>query len=390
MTLSTSGSTNPDRSTKVVDSALPLLTFVLQHYGSVAHRGTSNEQRVAAVTLESLWINMEHEWRFAIQAFIEGIKCAQLTTSTREEFQVALSSLVLLVVVARRVLGLERVSWVHTAESRVFGDIIPSITESFSSVHDPTWDDFYAAILCVLGSVAQCTSLVSSCTVLEDSSAAISSGSGEALEWCKAVLLGGDTNVPHLCQNVALLLAVAMEVDVTLTTSTHAEGDAVQHAFTAVFLQCANMLSDAALTRLLLRAVERGSVRGDRLYATDLDVLLCILQRYAARRQQQPNNDTITTLPMSDGAAVAWISTCEALLLRDIAPPQSATVADVNAWLRRLSLEGDYQSVVRRQGIDGEVLWSDLMLEDVVEMGIYSRRDAAKILAVLGAQRRSD
>ncbi|CUG90249.1 Hypothetical protein, putative [Bodo saltans] len=148
------------------------------------------------------------------------------------------------------------------------------------------------------------------------------------------------------------------------------------------------MLSDPALTKLLMRAVERGSIRGDRLYATDLDVLLCILQRYATQQQQPaPSHDEGANFVSSGDAPSDWISLCEALLLSDIAPPKSATVTEVNEWLRRLCLEGDYQSVVRRQGIDGEVLWSDLTLDDVVEMGIYSRRDAKKLLAILSARR---
>ncbi|CUG90248.1 Hypothetical protein, putative [Bodo saltans] len=246
--------------TAEVESALPLLTFLLQQYGAQQRNALVQppQRRVAAVTLESLWVNMEHEWRFAIQAFIEGVKSSQLTTEVRLSFQSALSSLVLLVVVARHLLGLHRVSWVHAAESLVFGDLFPSIMGAFSSVHDPTWDEFYAGLLPVLGAVAS-TASSQTCRRSSNNSdgtaqQTTTGGSGDAMEWCKSVLLSCEADVPLLCRNIALLLSIALEVDLTVTSSLHVEGDTVQHAFTAVFLQCANMLSDPALTKLLMRA----------------------------------------------------------------------------------------------------------------------------------------
>lgn len=374
-------------------SGVPLLTHLLLH-SSCSH------DRIAAITLEALWSQMLQEWRTAVQRFVQCIRDNDVTSDVRTGFRDGMSSLMLLVCACRRNAVLPR-AWTRSAEATVFGAIVPSVTDAFVSTHDAYWDEFYAAVLPVLGVLAQqCEGELDEQMLLHCASHHDDDEDGSAAtNWCSDALANIDNTYPQLCQNIALLLAIGMGFDGAIASaSTRGANDNghLQEAFAAVFLQCANMLSDASLVRLLLCAVHRGSIRGDQLYATDLDVLLCILQRYATQQEEEEASDAEggagvasggpATTPKSS-STLDCVHRCEALLLHDIAPSRSAAVDDVIVWMQRLGLEGDYQSVVRRQGVDGEVLWSDLSVDDIMEMGIYSRRDACKVCHVLAATR---
>jgi hypothetical protein len=152
----------------------------------------------------------------------------------------------------------------------------------------------------------------------------------------------------------------------------------------SMFLRCCNTLSDHRMLAMLLSAVVRGHwMRGEILYATDLDVLLDVLHRH-----REGYNDR-TDVDVDRNEAKQMLLHVEMCLLRDTAPSSTTgSVEDVASWFKRMHLEGgDYRYVVRSQGIDGEVLWSGLSVDDVKEMGIHNLSDAKKIVQTLALKR---
>lgn len=299
-------------------------------------------------------------WLQNIQHFSDAPTRSTSTEAAVRSFRESLSSSLLLFEICRRCtpkeMGDERCEWLalkNRIGSLLFSDTLPVLVKSFATPHDPLWDEVNAAVMHFCATVSRTDIRTSErCMVLENfvASVLISASCGEVVS-------------PIFC-NVVLLLGTAM--------------DAFRHAFASdnerlltavhmIFLQCCNTLSDTLLYQLLLSLIPSGIIRAGCMYTTDLDVLLCIL-----RRKQASNVD------LSPAA-----SRCELKLLRDMAPTVTSSVADVVEWFHKLNLSGEYTAVLKRQGVDGAVLWSDLELEDILEMGIHQREDAQKVASLL-------
>mmetsp|Transcript_58534 Transcript_58534/g.67606 ORF Transcript_58534/g.67606 Transcript_58534/m.67606 type:complete len:351 (+) Transcript_58534:1-1053(+) len=255
-------------------------------------------------------------------------------------------------------------------ERVVFVELLPVLIKSFHVPYDPLWDEVSASVMSFCAVAAQlpvhrscftshsCLDLLSlvlvECDTTGNNKASVNGSTHSDGGFCVSPIL----------QNVFLLFGIATDACRELMASSR-----LHTAVHQVFLQCCNTLSDGVLCALLLSAITDGIIVACHMYTTDLDVLLCILRRMQS-----------STPSIADTAR-----RCECKLLHDIAPSDKSGVADVVQWVQRLNLHGDYAAVLKQQGVDGDVLWSDLQLDDVIEMGIHNHEDAVKLVSILAS-----
>lgn len=332
-------------SEKDYPSAEDLLTHLLR----TAER--QNKDIIRTVVF-GLWTSFKSIWAGDMLQFRSSESWALATPLSLACFRRATASVLLLSEVCARYQVLDIL---EECDNSVFIEWLPAVVGALEQPHDSMWDEMCAALLPV------CVALASVDATICDTPRC------NAVRWMVSVFSQSGTSSP-IFQNVVLLLAIGMNVDGLVASFT----DALRSAVHGLFLQCCNLLSDSVLVTLLLRAIPRGTIRGDLLYATDLDVLLFILRRMKEQKIV---------------ADLTIVEACECQVLRDVAPTESASTNDVERWVQRLGLSGDYTTVVRRQGVDGAVLWSGLTMDDVREIGIYDLKDAEKFLATLHSNR---
>ena len=69
---------------------------------------------------------------------------------------------------------------------------------------------------------------------------------------------------------------------------------------------------------------------------------------------------------------------------RRLAPDaETGDVSDVVTWVSLLPLTKDYGRCLESQGIDGEVLWSDLGRKDLFDIGVDEVADVELLLSIL-------
>ncbi|RNF17782.1 uncharacterized protein Tco025E_04725 [Trypanosoma conorhini] len=136
-------------------------------------------------------------------------------------------------------------------------------------------------------------------------------------------------------------------------------------------------LSAPGIFMELASSIRSGLIRGDRLYHSDLCVLLEALRRHLFLN---PDEEHVRRVP-----------TVIDVLLSTASPSSGETeamrgVEAACAWFDLLGLQEDYRRVLVEGAIDGEVLRSGLSPHEVQQMGVHNEADAAALLRLLNAR----